>query len=58
MLEKIDRLGGATLTTRPTIGAADAPLLAWRALTMRRGVAGARDCRPAMPTPIVRESPP
>ena len=44
VLEKIDRLGGATLTTRPTVGAADAPLLAWRALTMRRGVAtpGAR----------------
>src|SRR4029077_12739580 len=39
VLEKIDRLGAATLTTRPTIGAADAPLLAWRALTMRRGVA-------------------
>ena len=32
VLEKIDRLGGATLTARPTIGAADAPLLAWRAL--------------------------
>ena len=44
VLEKIDRLGGATLTTRPTVGAADAPLLAWRALTMRRAVAtpGAR----------------
>ena len=36
VLEKIDRLGGATLLTRPTVGAADAPLLAWRALTMRR----------------------
>ena len=37
ILERIDRLGGATLSTRPTIGAADAPVLAWRALTMRRG---------------------
>lgn len=36
VLEKIDRLGGATLITRPTIGAVDAPLLAWRAATMRR----------------------
>ena len=35
ILEKIDRLGGATLHTRPTIGAADGPVLAWRALTMR-----------------------
>ena len=35
ILEKIDRLGGATLHARPTIGAGDAPLLAWRALTMR-----------------------
>ncbi len=44
VLEKIDRLGGATLLVRPTIGAADAPLLAWRALTMRRraAVRGAR----------------
>ena len=39
VLEKIDRLGGTTLITRPTIGAADAPLLAWRALTMRRHAA-------------------
>ena len=36
ILEQIDRLGGATLLVRPTIGVADAPLLAWRALTMRR----------------------
>jgi squalene synthase HpnC len=36
VLEKIDRLGGATLITRPTIGAVDTPLLAWRAATMRR----------------------
>jgi squalene synthase HpnC len=39
VLEKIDRLGGATLLTRPTIGAADGPLLAWRALIMRRRAA-------------------
>jgi squalene synthase HpnC len=36
VLEKIDRLGGATLLIRPSIGAADGPVLAWRALTMRR----------------------
>ncbi len=36
ILERIDRLGGATLLARPTIGVADAPLLAWRALAMRR----------------------
>ena len=35
ILEKIDRLGGATMHERPTIGAGDAPVLAWRALTMR-----------------------
>ena len=39
VLEKIDRLGGATLKARPTIGLADGPLLAWRALTMRRRAA-------------------
>jgi squalene synthase HpnC len=33
ILEKIDRLGGATLRARPTIGPGDIPLLAWRALT-------------------------
>ena len=38
VLERIDRLGGATLLMRPTIGAADVPRLAWRALTMRREV--------------------
>ena len=48
VLEKIDRLDGATLITRPTIGAADAPLLAWRALTMRSGAAaGGRRARAA-----------
>ena len=49
VLEKIDRLGGATLTTRPTIGAADAPLLAWRALTMRRGATAPVARTPAAP---------
>jgi squalene synthase HpnC len=39
VLERIDRLGGATLATRPTIGWADAPVLAWRALTMPRRAA-------------------
>ena len=37
ILEKIDRLGGATLATRPVVGAADAPVIAWRALLMRPG---------------------
>ena len=41
ILEKIDRLGSATLTTRPVVGAADAPILAWRALLMRPNRGGA-----------------
>ena len=45
VLEKIDRLGGATLLRRPAIGAADAPLLAWRALTMRRKASFATQAR-------------
>ena len=36
ILERIDRLGGATLRERPTLGGADAPALLWRALRMRR----------------------
>lgn len=42
ILEKIDRIGGATLHSRPVIGAVDAPVLAWRALFMRtqRSAAG------------------
>ena len=36
ILERIDGLDGATLLVRPKIGVADAPLLAWRALAMRR----------------------
>jgi squalene synthase HpnC len=35
ILEKVDAIDGAVLHARPTIGAADAPVLAWRALTMR-----------------------
>ena len=49
VLEKIDRLGGGTLIARPTIGAADAPLLAWRALTMRRRDASRAGRAPASP---------
>jgi len=49
ILEKIDRLGGATLISRPTVGAADAPVLAWRALTMRRGIAARGEHAPASP---------
>jgi hydroxysqualene synthase len=35
ILEKIERLGGATLATRPALRWYDAPLLLWRALWMR-----------------------
>ena len=35
ILERIDRLDGATLRERPTLGWSDAPTLAWRALRMR-----------------------
>ena len=49
VLEKIDRLGGATWQSRPTVGAADAPLLAWRALTLRRGGAACAERTPAAP---------
>ena len=35
ILEKIGRMDHATLTTRPRLGAWDAPLLLWRALWMR-----------------------
>ena len=37
ILERIDQLQGATLRQRPTLGWKDAPMLAWRALTMRPG---------------------
>ena len=36
ILERIDRLDGATLLQRPKIGWSDAPAIAWRALAMRR----------------------
>ncbi|MCE9661240.1 MAG: squalene synthase HpnC [Burkholderiales bacterium] len=37
VLERIDRLDGATLRERPKLGWADTPTIAWRALRMRRG---------------------
>ena len=36
ILDKIEALGFDSFSRRPTIGRADAPLLAWRALRMRR----------------------
>ena len=36
VLERTDRLGGATLLQRPVLGAGDALPIFWRALTMRR----------------------
>jgi len=36
ILDKIEALDFDTFSQRPTVGAADAPLLAWRALRMRR----------------------
>ena len=36
ILDKIEALGCDSFSTRPTIGRGDAPLLAWRALRMRR----------------------
>ncbi|SCK52973.1 squalene synthase HpnC [Variovorax sp. HW608] len=36
ILDKIEALGCDTFAARPTIGKADAPLVAWRALLMRR----------------------
>ncbi len=41
VLDKIERDGHAALLHRPVVRAADAPLLAWRALTMRAPRAGA-----------------
>ena len=35
VLDRIEGLGGATLTTRPKLGWRDAPAIAWRALRMR-----------------------
>ncbi len=42
VLERIDRLDGATLHERPKLGWTDAPTIAWRALRM-----GARNAAPA-----------
>ncbi len=36
ILEKIDRIGGATLHSRPVVGVGDAPVLLWRAVRMRQ----------------------
>ena len=44
VLERIDRMGGAVLSRRPTLGWADAVPLVWRALRMRR--AGTDSRRP------------
>jgi hydroxysqualene synthase len=43
ILEKVDRLGGATISTRPVVGATDAPVLLWRALLMRERPAQAAE---------------
>jgi squalene synthase HpnC len=37
ILERVELLHGGTLHTRPTLGWRDAPLIAWRALSMRPG---------------------
>jgi squalene synthase HpnC len=47
VLERIDRLGGATLRTRPVLGWADAPVIGWRALTMRAAADAATAGRPS-----------
>ena len=41
ILERIDRIDGATLRERPKLGAGDAGVVAWRALRMRNAVIGA-----------------
>jgi len=47
VLERIDRLGGATLLGRPTLGWRDAPAIGWRALVMRAGPAIIAASRPS-----------
>lgn len=49
VLDKIERRGFNALTHRPTVGAADAPLLAWRALRMRPTAAAALTHDRALP---------
>ena len=39
VLDRIERMDGATLARRPALGPADLPLLLWRALAMRRSTA-------------------
>jgi squalene synthase HpnC len=45
--ERIDRLDGATLLTRPTLGLTDAPAIVWRALRMGRAALPADHPRPS-----------
>jgi squalene synthase HpnC len=51
VLERIDRLGGATLLRRPTLGWRDAPAIAWRALAMRDRPDAAADAAAPRPSP-------
>jgi hypothetical protein len=46
ILDKIERLRFGSLLQRPTVGALDAPLLAWRALRMRPARAQLHEARP------------
>lgn len=55
ILERIEANGCNALTQRPTIGASDFPLLAWRALCMRRVAAAVRTA--ALPAPTDKLSP-
>jgi hydroxysqualene synthase len=50
VLERIDRLGGATLRMRPVLGWRDAPVIGWRALAMRAApdVAAAQQAAPGI----------
>jgi squalene synthase HpnC len=52
VLERIDRLGGATLLRRPALGWRDAPIIAWRALVMRARADG-DTAAPVRPSPGV-----
>ena len=50
ILDKIEAGGCNALSQRPTLGKADLPWLAWRALRMRRPGAAAPHARPPLPT--------
>ena len=50
ILDKIEAGGCNAFSQRPTLGKADLPGLAWRALRMRRPVAAAPHARPPLPT--------